>query len=62
MVILAPGGVAGAGYVDDISYKAQNFGEHEYEILLQRGSEFVIMEAQKFDQKTIIVVRWEPGG
>lgn len=69
MVILAPGGFSGAGYIDDVSYNAAHIGEkeewvleREYEILLQKGSRFDIIEAQKFNDKIIIVVRWVPNG
>lgn len=65
MVILAPGNVQGAGYIDDISYNAAHLGEteewilqKEYEVLLQKGSRFDIIEAQKFNGRTILVVRW----
>lgn len=65
MVILAPGNVHGAGYIDDISYNAAHLGEteewvlkKEYEVLLQKGSRFDIIEAQKFNGRTILVVRW----
>ena len=68
MVILAPGNTAGAGYIDDVSYNAAHLGEkegqwilqREYEILLQKGARFDIIEAQKFKGKTILVVRWVP--
>lgn len=65
MVILAPGNVRGAGYIDDVSYNAAHLGEtedwvlkKEYEVLLQKGSRFDIIEAQKFNGRTILVVRW----
>ncbi len=68
MVILAPENIAGAGYIDDVSYNAAHLGESEewvlkkeYEVLLQKGSAFAIIEAQKFNQRTIIVVRWLGG-
>lgn len=70
MVILAPGGTAGAGYIDDVSYNAAHLGsregkwtlQREYEILLQKGARFDIIEAQKFNDRTIVVVRWVPDG
>ena len=69
MVIVAPGNMLGAGYIDDVSYNFSHLGEiekgnklsQEYEILLQKGSRFSIIEAQKFMGKTIIVVKWEGG-
>ena len=69
MVILADSGRRGAGYISDISYNVEHLGQNEdgyllkneYEVLLQKGSMFVIIEAQKFNQKTIIVVRWLGG-
>lgn len=68
MVILAPGNTAGAGYIDDVSYNAAHMGvkegewilQKEYEVLLQKGARFDIIEAQKFNEKTILVVRWVP--
>lgn len=69
MVILAPKNMLGAGYIDDVSYNLAHLGEvenghklsQEYEILLQKSSRFSIMEAQKFMDKTILVVKWEGG-
>lgn len=69
MVILAPENMLGAGYIDDVSYNLAHLGEiengrklsQEYEILLQKGSRFSIIEAQKFKGKTILVVKWEGG-
>lgn len=69
MVILAPDNMLGAGYIDDVSYNLAHLGEiengrklsQEYEILLQKGSRFSIIEAQKFKDKTILVVKWEGG-
>lgn len=69
MVILAPGNMPGAGYIDDVSYNLAHLGEtengrklsQEYEILLQKGSRFSIIEAQRFKDKTILVVKWEGG-
>lgn len=60
MVILAPGNIKGTGYIDDVSYNTLNGGDKEYEILLQKGSEYRIIEAQKFNKTTIVVVRWIP--
>lgn len=69
MVIFAPGNMLGAGYIDDVSYNSAHLGEiengrklsREYETLLQKGSRFSIIEAQKFKGKTILVVKWEGG-
>lgn len=69
MVILAPKNMFGAGYINDVSYNLAHLGEvenghklsQEYEILLQKGSRFSIIEAQKFIDKTILVVKWEGG-
>lgn len=70
MVILAPGGYAGAGYISDVSYNVAHLGaeengqilQNEHEILLQKAAEFSILEAQIFKGKTILVVRWIPNG
>lgn len=48
--------------IDDVSYNTLNGGKKEYEILLQKGSEYRILEAQKFNKTTILVVRWIPSG
>jgi hypothetical protein len=32
---------------------------HEYEVFLQKGSKYAILEAQKFAGKTIIVAQWK---
>ncbi len=68
MVILAPGNAVGAGYIEEVSYNAAYVGvkegdwilQREYEVLLQKGARFDIIEAQKFNDKTILVVRWVP--
>lgn len=45
----------GALYVEEISYNHLNNKPSEYEILLQNGAEYSIIEAQKFRGKIIIV-------
>lgn len=45
----------GALYVEEISYNHLNNKPSEYEILLQNGAKYSIIEAQKFRGKTIIV-------
>lgn len=45
----------GALYVEEISYNHLNNKPSEYEILLQNGAKYIIIEAQKFRGKTIIV-------
>ena len=70
MVILAPGGYAGAGYISDVSYNVAHLGteenghilQNEHEILLQKAAAFSILEAQIFKGKIILVVRWIPSG
>lgn len=66
VVILAPERKSGAGYIQDISYSAAHLGKteagytlsREHEVLLQKGSKFTILEAQRFKDKTIIVAKW----
>lgn len=63
MVILAPAGQSGAGYIDNVLYNTAQLGKteaghtlsHKHEILLLKGAKFTILEAQKFNDKTIIV-------
>lgn len=45
----------GAAYVEDISYNKANGLTSEYEILLQKDTEYSIIEAQRFKGKYIIV-------
>lgn len=67
MIIMAPGGQKGAGYINDISYNLMHEGEaengyklkQEYEVLLHPNSSYSIIEAQSFKGKTILVVRWD---
>ena len=35
--------------------------QQEYEVLLQRGSEFVILKAAEMDGKLVLVVNWIGG-
>ncbi len=45
----------GSMYVEEISYNRLNNKKSEYEILLQNGVKYSIIEAQRFKGKTIIV-------
>ncbi len=55
LVLLKRGSQTGAAYVEKISYNRANGGKPEYEILLQKGTKYRIIEAQKFKGKYIIV-------
>lgn len=67
MVIVAPSERIGAGYINEISYNKTHSGDveglyelkEEYEALLQNDSRYTIIEAQKFDGKTFLVVEWK---
>lgn len=55
LVLLKRANQTGAAYVEEISYNRANRLPSEYEVLLQKGSEYRIIEAQKFKGKYIIV-------
>ena len=61
MTILIPKGKTGAGYVDSISYNKLKYNESEYEVILQNNSKYAIMEAQYFNKKLFLVVKWLGG-
>lgn len=56
MIILKRALQPGTMYIEDISYNKANNLQSEYEVLLQSAQEYVIIEAQKFKGKTIVVV------
>lgn len=56
MVIIKRGGTGGAAYIEDISYNKINKLKNEYEVLLQNDAKFVIIEAQIFRDKYILVL------
>ncbi len=56
MVIVKRGNQKGASYINDISYAKRHGLPQEYEILLQKNTEYAIVEAQNFKGKTIVVV------
>lgn len=55
LVLIKRANQAGAAYVEEISYNRANGKKSEYEVLLQKGAEYRIIEAQKFKGKYIIV-------
>lgn len=55
LILIKRAGQKGAMYVDEISYNCLNNKDPEYEITLQNGAEYSIIEAQKFKGKYIIV-------
>lgn len=56
MIILKRALQPGAMYIEEISYNKTKNLQSEYEVLLQSAQEYVIIEAQKFKGKTIVVV------
>lgn len=54
-----PGNQRGAGYVNEVSHGKLTASMDEFEILLQKNSKYVILEAQKFKGQTFLVVRWD---
>ncbi len=55
LVLLKRANQTGAAYVEEISYNRAHEKNSEYEILLQKGAKYRIIEAQKFKGKYIIV-------
>ncbi len=55
LVLIKRANQAGAAYVEEISYNRANGKKSEYEVLLQKGAKYRIIEAQKFKGKYIIV-------
>lgn len=55
LILVKRAGEKGALYADEISYNRLNGGKPEYEITLQNGAEYRIIEAQRFKGKYIIV-------
>lgn len=64
LTILIPEGQKGAGYINEISYNKAHAGENiggvkiteEYEVLLQNGSKYDILEAQIFKGKIFMTL------
>ena len=70
MMIVVPGNMSGAGYIDEYSYNCAHEGQpdergmvltREHEVPLQFLSEFDIIEGTILDGRMIIVVRWLGG-
>ena len=55
LVLVKRGGQSGAAYIEQISYNRAKGKRSEYEVLLQNGAEYRIIEAQKFKGKYIVV-------
>ena len=55
LLLIKRGGQPGAAYIEQVSYNRANGKPSEYEVLLQNGAEYRIIEAQKFKGKYIIV-------
>lgn len=55
LVLVKRGGQPGAAYIEQISYNRAKGKRSEYEVLLQNGAEYRIIEAQKFKGKYIVV-------
>ena len=47
--------------VDSISYNKLKYDKSEYEVILQNDSEYAIIEAQYFNKKLFLVVKWLGG-
>lgn len=55
LILVKRAGQTGAAYIEETSFNKANNLPSEYEILLQKGTEYSIIEAQKFKGKYIIV-------
>ncbi len=55
LLLVKRGGQPGAAYIEQVSYNRANGKPSEYEVLLQNGAEYRIIEAQKFKEKYIVV-------
>lgn len=62
MTILVPKNTNGAGYVNEISHHHLSKGyKDEYEVALQNGSNYVIIEAEYYKGKLFLIVEWLGG-